>query len=109
MVEIIQKSEKEIKSGIEDDSGINNLAQFFSILADATRLRIVLALQTGELCVHEIAKIVNISLSAVSHQLRLLRTMRLVKFRQQGKEVYYALDDDHIERLILIAKEHLQE
>ena len=96
-------------SDIEDISQINNLAHFFSVLADTTRLRIVQTLLNNELCVHEIASSINMSLSAVSHQLRFLRTMRLVKFHQQGKEVYYSLNDDHIEQLITIAKEHLLE
>jgi DNA-binding transcriptional ArsR family regulator len=71
-------SERIIRSGKEDLTQINNLAQFFSVLADTTRLRIVQTLLLDELCVHEIASRLKISLSAVSHQLRFLRTMRLV-------------------------------
>ena len=84
-------------------------ANLFKALADPTRLRIVQALLIDELCVHSISTIVDISISAISHQLRLLRTMKIVKTRKSGKNVYYSLDDEHIARLVQTAQEHVME
>jgi DNA-binding transcriptional ArsR family regulator len=104
-----QKRIDTIRKNIPDDTTLLRQTQLFMILSDPTRLKIVMALRNSELCVHEITGIAGPSLSAVSHQLRLLKTMRLVKFRKQGKEVYYTLDDDHIEKLIDLAAEHIDE
>lgn len=78
-------------------------------MGDITRLKIVIALQNAELCVHEIAAVVELSVSVVSHQLRFLKSLKLVTFRKQGKIVYYSLDDDHISQLLSIAKEHIHD
>ncbi len=76
---------------------------------DETRLKIIFALLVKELCVCDIAASVGISVSAVSHQLRYLRMMNIVKFRKAGKQVYYSLTDRHISGFILAAKEHIEE
>ncbi len=86
-----------------------DMAGLFKALADPTRLRIVQALLLEELCVCDISAVVDVSVSAISHQLRLLRTMRIVKYRKQGKQVFYSLDDEHISRLVKIALEHVIE
>jgi len=88
---------------------INSMAQFFGLLSDPTRLRIVMVLKREELCVHEIAGAIGLSISAVSHQLRLLKTTKLVKNRRNGKMIYYSLDDEHIEQLLSVADEHAKE
>ena len=88
---------------------IDAMAQFFGLLSDPTRLKIVLVLKRGELCVHEIANAIGLSISAVSHQLRLLKTAKMVKNRRQGKMIYYSLDDGHIEQLLSVADEHVKE
>jgi len=75
------------------------LAHTFRALSDPTRVRIISALSLGEVCVHELARALGISQSAVSHQLRTLREMRLVKFRKEGRHVYYRLDDEHVRDL----------
>lgn len=98
-----------IRKGLPGHDRLQALAELFSILGDGTRLQIVLILQDHELCVHEISEIISMSLSAVSHQLRLLKAMRLVKFRKQGKMVYYSLNDDHISKLLHTAFEHITE
>ncbi|MBM4167617.1 MAG: helix-turn-helix transcriptional regulator [Ignavibacteria bacterium] len=85
------------------------LAETFKVLSDPTRLKIVLALTREELCVYDIAEVLGATESAVSHQLRLLKTLRLVKQRKEGKHVFYSLDDDHIEDLIRIARTHITE
>src|SRR3989304_1460455 len=75
------------------------LAQIFSALSDPTRLRIISALSEHELCVCDLSAVLGMSQSAVSHQLRLLRNLNLVKYRKEGRIVYYALDDEHIREL----------
>jgi ArsR family transcriptional regulator len=88
---------------------ITDLAETFKVLSDPTRLRIVLALSMEELCVCDLATVVKLSVSAVSHQLRLLKGHKLVAYRKQGKQVYYRLDDDHVINLINEAASHVQE
>ena len=88
---------------------MTGLSEIFKVLGDPTRLTIVLALAQEELCVQDVASLVNISESAISHQLRILKTMRLVKLRRDGKMAYYSLDDEHIEDLIRVAARHVEE
>ncbi len=84
------------------------LADTFKALADPTRVRIISVLAHTDLCVCDLAATLGMTQSAVSHQLRLLRQMRLVKARKTGRMVYYALDDDHIKDLFLRGLEHIQ-
>jgi ArsR family transcriptional regulator, lead/cadmium/zinc/bismuth-responsive transcriptional repressor len=88
---------------------VRDVADTFRILGDPTRIRILDALSGGELCVCDIASLASISESAVSHQLRLLRSMRLVKSRRAGRLVFYALDDQHIIELLRQAHTHVEE
>lgn len=92
-----------------DDSTLQDLAEVFQSLGHVTRLRLVYALFDAERCVGELAAALGMSESAVSHQLRLLRGLRLVRTRRAGKLVYYALDDDHVEQLIAAGVEHALE
>ncbi len=85
------------------------MAETFRVLGDPTRIRILDALGTGEVCVNDLATAIGISESAVSHQLRLLRTMRLVRVRREGRMAYYAVDDQHILELLSQARTHVQE
>ena len=94
---------------VGSEETITGLAETFRILGDPTRLRIVRALLKEELCVIDVAAVAGISESAVSHQLRLLKTLRLVKQRKDGKMAFYSLDDEHIEDLIRIASRHIEE
>ena len=88
---------------------VEEIAGTFAVLGDPTRVRILDALSAGELCVCDLASIVGISESAVSHQLRLLRGMRLVRTRRAGRQVFYSLDDQHIVELLRLAVTHVQE
>lgn len=88
---------------------VAGLSEIFKALGEETRTRIVYLLSLHEVCVHDIASIMEMSLPAVSHHLRLLKLMRLVKHRRDGRHVYYSLDDEHILQLIRVAKEHYQE
>jgi ArsR family transcriptional regulator len=85
---------------------ITRLSDIFKIMGDPTRLRIIHALSTGEMCVCDIAAVLGMEHSAISHQLRLLRNMRVVKFRKAGKEALYTLDDEHVIRLFNEGLEH---
>jgi DNA-binding transcriptional ArsR family regulator len=85
------------------------LAETFKVLGDVTRVRILDALSRSELCVCDIAQLLGLSESAVSHQLRLLRGMRLVRARRDGRMVFYTLDDQHIVRLLEQGMEHVEE
>ena len=91
------------------DEIIYDLAEFFKVFADSTRMKIIYALMEKELCVCDIAEIVGTTQSAISHQLRLLKQSKLVKFRKEGKEVFYSLDDDHIEEIVKKGREHIEE
>lgn len=84
------------------------MAQIFQALADPTRVRLISALLHVELCVCDIAATLGMSQSAVSHQLRILRDLRLVKARREGRIIFYSLDDEHIVHLIKRTKEHLE-
>lgn len=86
-----------------------NMAQLFKALGDPTRLRIVQALSLDELCVCDLAALMDVSISAISHQLRLLRNLKVVKFRRAGKMAYYSLNDDHVRQLITLTREHISE
>ena len=96
-------------TAIEDTATVEALADTFRILGDPTRIRIVDALAQGDLCVHELSDKVGISESAVSHQLRLMRTMRIVRGRREGRCVYYTLDDQHILDLFQQGLRHVTE
>jgi ArsR family transcriptional regulator len=98
-----------VKSVLPAENEIDHLTELFKILGDKTRLKIVLALANEELCVCDLAWLIQLSVSAVSHQLRVLRNLKLVKFRKSGKMVYYSLDDDHTNQLIEMALVHSRE
>lgn len=83
-----------------DDEVLYELADLFRVFGDSTRIKILYALHDNELCVQDIANAVQLSQSAVSHQLRVLKDSKLVRFRREGKTVYYALDDDHVRSIL---------
>lgn len=89
-----------VRKNMLTDSAVTGLAEIFKVLGDPTRVRILHALSIDELCVCDIAAILGMSSSAVSHQLRLLRQTKLVRNRKAGKSVYYSLDDDHVRLLM---------
>jgi ArsR family transcriptional regulator, lead/cadmium/zinc/bismuth-responsive transcriptional repressor len=88
---------------------VTALAETFKVLGDPTRVRILNALSATELCVCDIATLLKLGESAVSHQLRILRSLRLVRARRDGRKVFYALDDEHITRLLAQGLEHVAE
>jgi len=100
----------ELRKNLPEDELLFDIAEFFKIFGDSTRIKIINALFfEDELCVCDLSVIVGISQSAVSHQLRILRQSKLVKYRKEGKTVFYSLDDDHIKQIYNLAKEHITE
>jgi DNA-binding transcriptional ArsR family regulator len=99
----------EVRSALIEERTAAELAATFAVLGDPTRVRLLDALAQRELCVCELAELVGLSDSAVSHQLRLLRSLRLVRSRRSGRMVHYALDDDHIRSLLTQSRRHIEE
>lgn len=89
------------------DANLTELSELFKMLGDLTRIKIIWSLDNRELCVCDIAKVLNMTKSAISHQLAILRHAGIVKYRRDGKEVYYTLDDEHITKLYEIGLEHI--
>ena len=98
-----------IRTRMPDADSLSDLSDIFKALGDSTRLRMVSALAVDELCVCDLANLLGSSISAVSHQLRVLRNMKLVKHRKDGKMVYYSLDDECIKTLLAEGLKHIEE
>ena len=98
-----------IKREIEIDDYIEDMADLFKVLGDVTRTKILASLEKGELNVSSISNIIGSNISAVSHQLRILRQAKLIRPRKVGKEVMYSLDDEHISQIFNCALAHVQE
>lgn len=99
----------ELRRDLVPDGAAGRLAETFRVLGDPTRVRMLDALSRGELCVCDLAGLIRLSESAVSHQLRLMRTLRLVRARREGRMVYYVLDDRHIMALLQQGLRHVKE
>lgn len=103
--ELVEK----VKSNMLDENKIIDLAELFKVFGDSTRMKIICALLQGELCVCDISYIINSTVSAVSHQLRILKQAKLVKYHKEGKVVYYSLDDEHVYEIFKKGCEHIEE
>ena len=106
---INEKAVKEVKSNMLDETILLDVADNFKIFSDSTRLKILQALYQRELCVCDLSAVLEANQSTVSHQLRVLRTNNLVKFRKEGKMAYYSLADDHVVKIIEMGIEHATE
>ena len=91
------------------DEAVYGLAELFKIFGDPTRIRILYAMLDTERCVNDIAGILQMSQSSVSHQLRILKTSKLVKSRREGKSIFYSLDDEHVRSILNMGMEHIME
>lgn len=91
-----------------DDKELINLSELFKILGDLTRIKIIWTLDNNEMCVCDIANVLNMTKSLISHQLAILKNAGIVRYRKSGKEVYYTLDDEHINKLYEIGLEHIE-
>ena len=99
----------QVRETLPPEQTLSDLAELFKIFGDATRIRILLVLFQSEVCVYDLAKLLNMTQSAISHQLKLLKQFRLVKSRREGKTVYYSLADDHVRSIIDTGREHIEE
>ena len=97
------------RSKVPDEDTMTALSDFFKNFGDSTRIKIVSALMAGELCVADIAEVLEISASAISHQLRILRQAKIVSSRRVGKQIYYSIEDNHVGILYTVGMEHIQE
>jgi len=100
---------KKIKKNLPEFDEIMDLSDFFKTMGDSTRLQILMSLQESEMCVSDLANVLDMTKSAVSHQLKVLRISKLVKSQKRGRAVYYSLDDDHINGILKKSLEHIQE
>ena len=91
------------------DEYLYELADIFKVFGDSTRIKILFALFESELCVGDLARLLGLSQSAVSHQLKTLKEAKLVKFRREGKIIFYSLDDDHVRTILSMGMEHVEE
>ncbi len=91
------------------DEMLADLADLFKVFGDSTRIKIIYALFEREMCVCDIAELLGMTQSAISHQLRVLKNSRLVKFKKEGKTVYYSLDDEHVNRIFDCGLSHIKE
>ena len=106
---IHENNVKKAINELPDDELIADLSDMFKIFGDQTRVKILMALESGELCVCDIAAVMNMSQSAISHQLRVLKQSNIVKTRREGKVVYYSISDDHVKEIFDIAMVHVKE
>lgn len=110
--EVLCINERKVASArqaMKPDETLFKLAATFKVLGDPTRTKVISALLQEELCVCDLASLIGISQSAISHQLRVLRNMNLVKYRKDGRIAYYSLDDDHISSILTAGLKHVEE
>ena len=100
---------KKVKPQMPKEETLFDIAELFKVFGDTTRMKIVCCLFESEMCECDIAELINATQSAVSHQLRVLKQAKLVKYRKEGKTVYYSLSDRHVEIIFNMALEHIQE
>ena len=98
-----------VKNSLPNFDEIMDLSDFFKVMSDSTRLQLLISLQHSEMCVSDLANVLNMTKSAISHQLKALRISKLVKSRKDGKTVYYSLADGHIQNIISQGMEHIME
>ena len=96
-----------VRQQMPDEDDLYDLAELYKVFGDSTRIKILYVLFGAELCVYDIARLLGMTQSAVSHQLRILKNNKLVKFRREGKTVFYGLDDDHVRSILKLGMEHL--
>lgn len=100
---------KIVNEKIPEETELYDLAELFKVFGDSTRIRILFVLFEAEVCVCDLAEALNMTQSAISHQLRILKQNRLVKSRREGKSIFYSLADDHVRAIIAQGQEHIEE
>lgn len=104
-LDIVEK----VKPNMPEETMLFELSDFFKVMGDGTRIKLLWALEMSRMCVGDLAVLLNMTKSAVSHQLKILRTSKLVKAHKTGKNVYYELDDSHVKDILEKALEHVRE
>ncbi|MBO4837484.1 MAG: helix-turn-helix transcriptional regulator [Clostridia bacterium] len=100
---------EQVRGILPDEDTMLDVSELFKVLGDSTRCRILFVLLVSEMCVCDLSQMLSMSVSAVSHQLRILRQARLVRYRRQGKTIFYSLADEHVRTLLSQGMEHVQE
>ena len=108
-ITIDKETANEIENKMPEESELSELADLFKVFGDSTRIKILYVLFENEMCVYDIANILNMTQSAISHQLRILKQNRLVRFRKEGKTVLYTLADEHVFTILRQGIEHIEE
>lgn len=108
-VEIHKDILEKVQNAMPDETELYDLAELFKIFGDSTRIRILFVLLEAEVCVCDLAEILNMTQSAISHQLRILKQSKLVKSRRDGKSIFYSLADEHVKMIIAMGREHIEE
>ncbi len=109
LLNITSSKRDELLTSLPSSDDLNNLSMFFKLFGDPTRIKLLSILSKGELCVCDMASILSMSQSSVSHQLKTLKANRLIKFRREGKSLIYSLDDEHINDILSMGLEHVLE
>ena len=107
--ELHKESIKLVKEHMPDDDELYDLAELFKVFGDSTRIRILYALFEADICVCDLAELLGMTQSAISHQLKILKQNRLIRGRRDGKLIYYSLDDDHVRTMFAQGMEHILE
>ncbi|MCD8152636.1 MAG: metalloregulator ArsR/SmtB family transcription factor [Clostridiales bacterium] len=108
-VEVHEELVEKVMANMPEETELYDLAELFKIFSDSSRIRILFVLFEAEVCVCDLAKMLNMSQSAVSHQLRILKQSKLVKNRREGKSIFYSLADDHVRTIIAQGRDHIEE
>ncbi len=109
VVEVHRDLLEKVNAGMPEETELYDLAELFKVFGDSTRIRILFVLFEAEVCVCDLAAILNMTQSAISHQLKILKQSRLVKSRRDGKSIFYSLDDEHVRAIINQGREHIEE
>jgi len=107
--EIHEELVKKVNMTMPEETELYDLAELFKVFGDSTRIRILFVLFEAEVCVCDLAAVLNMTQSAISHQLKILKNNRLVKARRDGKSIFYSLSDDHVRSIIAQGREHIEE
>ena len=108
-LEVHEELLKVVNETMPEETELYDLAELFKVIGDSTRIRILFVLFEAEVCVCDLANVLNMTQSAISHQLRILKQNKLVKSRRDGKSIFYSLADDHVRTIIAQGREHIEE
>ena len=108
-VEVHEDLLRIVEQTMPEETELYDLAELFKVFGDSTRIRILFVLSSAEVCVCDLARVLNMTQSAISHQLRILNQNKLVKSRREGKSIFYSLADDHVRTIIDQGREHIEE